>query len=208
MYVRTSEVQGSPAQLDEGLSFIREEIFPAVTGMNGCAGMSLLFNRHTCRVIATTSWRSEGEMWASTEIVVPLRERAERALGSAGGSEVNQWEVVVVHHEHPVPDGGFARLTWLSCEPDMVERGTDLFRMVVLPQIQELGGFCGASLMVDREAGRLVGTVAFDHLGAIESSRDMAAGIRERVASEIGGAIDGVEEMEVAFAHLHVPEMA
>jgi hypothetical protein len=32
--------------------------------------------------------------------------------------------------------------------------------------------------------------------------------MRERVTQELGATVDAVEEMEVAFAHLHVPEMA
>jgi hypothetical protein len=62
--------------------------------------------------------------------------------------------------------------------------------------------------MVDREAGRVVGTAAFDSREALEASREAAAGIREVVVSELGAMIDDVEEMEIAFAHLHVPEMA
>lgn len=207
MYIRTFEVQGDPSLLDDGLRFGREEVYPAVTAMDGCAGMSLLFDRKSCRVVATTSWRSEEAMWASVDGVVPLRERAERALGSTRGGEIHHWEVAVGHHDHAVPDDACARLTWLRCEPDMIDDAIDLFRMVALPRIQELGGFCGASLMVDREDGRIVGTAAFDTFGAIEASRDTAAGIRERIAAEIGGTIDRVDEMEIAFAHLHVPEM-
>ncbi|MBL0886549.1 hypothetical protein [Myceligenerans indicum] len=208
MYVRTSELRGDPAMLDEGLRLARDEIFPAVTALEGCAGMSLLFDRQICRAIATTSWRSEEAMRASADVVAPMRERAERTLGATGGSEVHEWEVAVVHHDHPVPDGSWARLTWLSGDPSTADHGVDMFRMVVLPRIQELDGFCSASLMVDRASGRVVATAAFDTLGAIESSRDMAAGMRERVATEIGATVDGVDEMEIAFAHLHVPEMA
>ncbi|MBE1877265.1 antibiotic biosynthesis monooxygenase [Myceligenerans pegani] len=208
MYVRTSEVRGDPAMLDEGLRLVREEIYPTVTAMDGCAGMSVLYDRDICRVVATTSWRSEDAMRASADAVRPLRERAERALGGTGGSEVHQWEVAVVHHDHPVPDGAWARLTWLTCDPGMIDHAIDLFRMAALPQIQEFDGFCGASLMVDRGAGRIVGTAAFDGLGGIEASRDMAADVRERIASEVDATVEGVEEMEVAFAHLHVPEMA
>ncbi|RPF20871.1 hypothetical protein [Myceligenerans xiligouense] len=207
MYVRTSEVRGDPARLDEGLRLIREEIYPAVTAMDGCAGMSVLFDRNICRVVATTSWRSEDAMWASTETVRALRESAERALGGTGGSEVHQWEVAVAHHDHPVPDGAHARLTWMSCKPALIDRAVDLFRMVALPQIQEFDGFCGTTLMVDRGAGRIVGTAAVESRGAIESSRDAAAMIRERFSTELDATVDGVEEMEVAFAHLHVPEM-
>jgi hypothetical protein len=208
MYVRTSEVRGDPARIDDGIRIVREEIFPAVSEMDGCAGMSLLVNRQTGRCIATTSWRSEDTMLANVSAVRPLRERAEQALGSTSGSDVRQWEVAVVHRDHAAPDGAWARLTWLSSDPDLVDHAIDIYRMIVLPRIQDLAGFSSASLMVDRETGRLVGTAAFDSLEAVEASRDTAARTRERAVGEIGAVVDDVEEMEIAFARLHVPEMA
>jgi hypothetical protein len=206
MYVRTTEVRGDPSKIDDGLRLIREEIYPAVTALDGCKGMSLLVDRETGRCVATTSWESEDAMRASADAVRPLRDRAERILG-ASGSEVHQWEVAVVHRDHAAPDGACARLTWVSGDPNAVDRAIDMYRMALLPQIQELDGFCSASLMVDREAGRVVGTAAFDSREALEASRGTAAGIRDRVVGELGAMIDDVEEMEIAFAHLHVPEM-
>ncbi|MCF4121358.1 antibiotic biosynthesis monooxygenase [Antribacter sp. KLBMP9083] len=206
MFVRTSEVRGDPARIDDGLRLVREEIYPAVSAMDGCAGMSLLVDRQTGRCIATTSWRSEDAMLASADAVRPLRDRAEQALGSTSGSDVHQWEVAVVHRDHAAPEGAWARLTWLSGDPSMVDHAIDTYRMVVLPKIQELDGFCSSSLMVDREAGRVVGTAAFETREAVEGSRDAATRIRTGVVRELGAKAD-VEEMEIAFAHLHVPEM-
>ena len=208
MYVRTSEVRGDPARIGDGIRSVREEIFPAVSEMDGCAGMSLLVDRQAGRCIATTSWRTEDTMLANVDAVRPLRERVERVLGSTSGSDVRQWEVAVVHRDHAAPEGSCARLTWLSGDPGMTDHAIDIYRMIVLPRIQGLDGFCSASLMVDRETGRLVGTAAFDSLAAVEASRDTAAHMRERAVGEIGAAVDGVDEMEIAFAHLHVPEMA
>jgi histidinol-phosphate/aromatic aminotransferase/cobyric acid decarboxylase-like protein len=54
----------------------------------------------------------------------------------------------------------------------------------------------------------VVSTAAFDSREALEASRETSAGIRERVVAELGAVVDSVEEMEIAFAHLHVPEMA
>ncbi|MFC8800494.1 hypothetical protein ACFT2C_22410 [Promicromonospora sp. NPDC057138] len=208
MYVRTSEVRGDPAKIDDGLRLVREEVFPAVTTMDGCAGMSLLVDRETGRCIATTSWQTEDAMRMSADTVRPLRDRAEMALGSTSGSEVHQWEVAVVHRDHAAPDGAHARLTWLSGDQAIVDRGIDLYRMVILPQIQAMDGFCSASLMVDRAAGRIVGTAAFDTRESLEASRGAAANIRTGIVRELGATIDDVEELEIAFAHLHVPEMA
>jgi heme-degrading monooxygenase HmoA len=208
MYIRSTEVRGDPASIDDGLSLVREEIFPAVSAMDGCVGMSMLIDRQTGRCVTTTAWSSEEAMQASAAAVRPLRDRAERALGSTSGRYVHQWELAVVHRDHATPDGACARLTWLSGDPGMVDNAIDMYRMVVLPQIQDLSGFCSASLMVDRETGRVVSTAAYDSREDMEASRDISAAVRERVVRELGATVDDVEEMEVAFAHLHVPEMA
>jgi hypothetical protein len=207
VFVRTTEVQADPAKVDDGIAIVRDDIFPAVSEMNGCVGMSLLVNRDSGRCIATTAWNSEDAMRESADRVMPLRNRAEQSLGSSG-SEVHQWEVAAVHRDHAAPQGACARLTWLSGDPRTIDRAIDTYKMAVLPRVEQMAGFCSASLMIDREAGRVVGTVAFDSREALEATRDDAQGIRERVAGELGATIDNVEEMEMVFAHLHVPEMA
>ena len=209
MYIRSTEIQGEPAGIDAGLGLVREEIFPAVSAMDGCVGMSMLVDRQSGRCITTTAWSSEEAMQASAPAVRPLRDRAERALGSTSGRYVHEWELAVVHRDHAAPEGACARLTWLSGgDLHMVDNAIDMYRMVVVPQIQDLSGFCSASLMIDRESGRVVSTAAFDSREALEASRAITTGIRERVVTELGAIVDSVEEMEVAFAHLHVPEMA
>jgi hypothetical protein len=207
MFVRTTEMQADPAKIDDGIAVVRDEIFPAVSDMSGCVGMSLLVNRDSARCIATTAWRSEDDMRQSAEMVMPLRDRAEQSLGGTG-TEVHQWEVAVVHRDHAAPEGACARLTWLSGDPSSAERAIDTYKMAILPRFEEMDGFCSASLMIDRDAGRVVGTAVFDNRQALEATRHDAQGMRERVASELGATIDKVEEMDMAFAHLHVPEMA
>ncbi|MFC7493636.1 MULTISPECIES: antibiotic biosynthesis monooxygenase [unclassified Nocardioides] len=206
MFVRTSEIQADPAKIEDGMAVVRDEIFPAVSGMDGCVGMSMLVNRDSGRCIATTAWASEEAMMASADRVMPLRSRAEEILG--GSSEVHQWEVGVVHRDHAAPPDAWARLTWLSGDPATADRALDTYRMAVLPRLQEMDGYCSASLMIDRNAGRVVGTVVFDSREAMEASRSAAQMIRERAAQELNATVGSVEEMEMVFAHLHVPEMA
>jgi hypothetical protein len=91
----------------------------------------------------------------------PLRDKAEETLGSSG-SEVDHWEVAVVHRDHAAPDGACARLAWLSGDLGTADHAIDMYKMAVLPRLQEMAGFCSASLMIDRETGQVVGTAAFD----------------------------------------------
>jgi heme-degrading monooxygenase HmoA len=207
VFVRTTELQAETTRIDEGISIVRDDIFPAVSEMTGCVGMSLLVNRDSGRCIATTAWRSQDAMRESAGKVMPLRTRAEEGLG-ASVSEVHQWEVAVVHRDHAAPEGACARLTWLSGDPRTAEQAIDTYKMAVLPRLEAMDGFCSASLMIDREAGRVVGTVVFESREALEATRRDAQAIRERVAEDLDATVDAVDEMEMAFAHLHVPEMA
>jgi heme-degrading monooxygenase HmoA len=207
VYARTTTIQADPAKIDAGIAPIREQTLPSVTSMQGCVGMSLLVDRQSGRCIATTAWESEAAMRDSAESVRPLRDEAEQGLG-ASSSEVDMWEVAVVHRDHSIPDGACARVTWVSvADSTNAERILDTYKMGVLPRLQELDGFCSASMLIDRETGRGVGTVIFDSRQQLEGSRDSAASIRERATSDMGATVNDVAEFEVAFAHLHVPEM-
>lgn len=206
MYARTSTIPADPARIDEGIAHIRDQVLPAITAMNGCLGMSLLVDRASGRCIATTAWQSRTAMQDSAAQVRPLRDGAQRALGS-GSSAVDVWEVAAVHRDHATPAGACARVTWLSGDPSTAERAGDVFRVAVLPRVEELDGFCSASMLINRGSGRAVGTITFDSREQVEASREAAARIREAASAEIGAVVDGVAEMELALAHLHVPEL-
>jgi quinol monooxygenase YgiN len=206
VHARTTHLQADRSKIDDGIAYVRDEVIPAVTAMEGCVGMSLLVDRESGHFIATTAWQTQEAMAATAERVRPVRERAEQVLG-AGTSDVDQWEVAVVHRDHASPEGACARVTWVSGAPS-IERVVDVYRMGILPRLQELDGFCSASLMTDRETGRAVGTVSFDSREAMERSRETTAAIRGAAVAEMGATVDRVAEMEVALAHLHVPEMA
>jgi hypothetical protein len=207
MYVRTTVIEADPAKIDEGVAVVGQEVFPAVSDVDGNVGMSMFVSRESGRCIACTAWESEQSIRESADKVIALRDRATQTLG-ASSSDVMQWEVAVVHRDHSAPDGACARITWLSGEPQTADRAVDVYKMAVLPRLQELDGFCSASLFVDRDTGRAVGTLTLDSREALEATREVSKKIREGASREMGATVDAVEEMEVAFAHLHVPEMA
>jgi hypothetical protein len=207
MFARTTTIQADLAKIDDGIAFVRDQVTPAITAIEGCAGISMLVDRASGRCIATSSWESEEALRASEDMVRPLRDGAEQAMGTDTGT-VDIWEVAVVHRDHAMPDGACARVTWMSGDPDSAERATDLFRMVILPRVQDNEGFCSASLLINRDTGRAVSTVTYETSEQLEASRAAAMEIREAATKELGATTDDVAEMQVAFAHLHLPEMA
>lgn len=192
--------------MDEGIAMVRDEVLPAVTGMNGCLGLAMLADRSSGEGIVTTSWESREAMQATAEAVAPMRERASALLG--GDATVQEWEISVAHRHRPTPEGGCTRTTWLRMSPEGLDRVHDVFRFGVLPKAESMPGFCSAVLMVDRDSGLTVSTVAFEDRASVEATRDAAQEIRTTATAEIGAEILDVREHELVLAHLHVPEMA
>jgi hypothetical protein len=207
LFARTTTIKADPDKIDAGIAHVRDQVIPAVTAMDGCVGMSLLVNRETGLCIATTAWDSEAALQSSAPRVLSLRDGAEQVLG-ASTSTVDVWELAVVHRDHATPDGACARVTYLSGDTGAAERAIDVYKMAVLPRIQQFDGFCSASFMINREAGRAVGTVTFETHQQLEATREASRGIRDGATREIGARVDDVIEMDLALAHLHVPEMA
>ena len=130
MYARSTSIQGDPARIDQGISFVREEVMPSVTGMDGCIGLSMLVNRETGRGISTTSWMSQDEMRATDEHVAALRSRGAEIMG--GDVSVQEWEIAVMHREHEAREGSWCRVTWMTCPPEDMESTIAFFHDTVL----------------------------------------------------------------------------
>jgi hypothetical protein len=206
MYARSTTIRGNASAIDDGIAYLRDEAMPAIQQMDGCIGMSMLVERGTGRCIATSAWRDQQTMRASAERIHPMRERLVQTFG--GQPEVQEWEIAVLHREHPTGDGGGARLTWVTIDPSRMDELVDGFRMSLLPRLEEMPGFRGASLMVDRQDGRAVGTVAFESPAVMEATRERARALRGDFSGAMRAEVVDVAEMEVALAHLRVPETA
>jgi len=205
MYARSTSIQGDPARIDEGISFVREEVMPAVTGMDGCIGLSMLVNRETGHCIATTSWMTAYDMRATEGQVAALRSRGAEVM--AAEIEVREWEIAVMHREHDAREGSWCRVTWSTCPPEDIESTLDFFRDTVMARLEEFEGFCSASMMVDRETGQCCGTARFDTRADLEATREMAQGMRDQRSRESNVEFGDVEELELVIAHLRVPEL-
>jgi heme-degrading monooxygenase HmoA len=200
VYARSTTFQGRPANIDAGIAFVKNEAGPMLDKIEGCRGLSMLVDRETGQCIATSSWDSEAAMRASDEPLRPIRDRGRDILG--GSMQVDEWEIVTMHRTH---HGDCCRVSWLRGD---LETMTETFRVGILPQLEQTPGFCSASLLVNRSSGLGCATTAWETRAAMEASRSSADEMRSRAASDSGGEIIDVHEFDLAYAHLHVPEMA
>ena len=206
MYARSTTIQAQPTSIDAGIAHMRDTVMPALEAIDGCVGLSLLVDRTSGRCIATSSWESEEAMRASAESMKSIRDRAAELFG--GGGQVEEWEIAAMHREHRAGEGACVQATWVKVDPDQLDGGIEFFKATILPALEELDGFCSASLLVDRASGRGVAAATFDNADAMEQNKDQLDRIRSTGSREARAEVLDQCDFELALAHLRVPEMA
>jgi len=204
MYARSSTVHGNPQGIDRATGFLRDKVMPAVMGLDGYVGLSMLADRTGGRCIATTSWASEQTMHDSEGPLHQLRRRYGEILG--GPSEVQEWEIAMVHRLRPSPPGACARVVWSRGGKANGEPALDAFRLAMLPRLEDLPGFCSVSMLVDPEGGRAVSSTVYESREAMAVAGATAVPLRAEFTRAMGGEITEVAEFDLVLAHLRAPE--
>jgi hypothetical protein len=205
MYARTTTVRGDPRAVEDGIGFVRDSVWPMVQQMSGCVGLSMLADRDAGRCIITAAWATDEAMRASAETVKESRLQAAEML-RADSVDIEEWEIAGLHRVHPAGDGACARVVW--SESEQLNGMVDAFRMTLLPQMEELPGFCSVSMLTDPMTGRACAAITYESRDALVRSRGMATGMRDDFAAAMGSRITEVAEFDLVLAHLRVPEMA
>jgi heme-degrading monooxygenase HmoA len=203
---RSTTFDARPESIDAGIAYFRDEVMPALQGMAGCVGVSLLADRESGRCIATSAWDSEAAMRASATEVGRVRDRVAEAFQAA--TTVDEWQLAAVHRDHHSREGARVRATWLKVRPDQFDPAVEFYKTSVLPEIERLEGFCSSSLMSDRGSGRVVVSVTYDSQEAMEGNRELARSLRTSLLRDLGADQQDVGEFELVIANLRVPEMA
>jgi heme-degrading monooxygenase HmoA len=199
VHARSTTIHGKPENIDAGLRFIETEVRPMMDGLEGCLGLSCLVDRETGEAIATSSWQSEAAMRASDDQLRAVRERGREVFG--GSMQVDEWEIGVMHR---TDHGSCCRVTWVQGDLDAL---VDVFKYNSMPAIEEIAGFCSASVLLNRSTGIACVTTTYDGREALDASRKAADEIRTRSAEQAGMEILEVREFDLPYAHLHVPEL-
>lgn len=206
MFARTTTINAAPAMIEAGIAYVRDTTMPAMSHIDGYRGLSLLVDRESGRCIATSAWRDEEAMRASANRVSVIRDEAARVFG--GTTSVEEWEVAVMHRAHHARPGTCMRVTWsrLEADDERTAEAMDLFKFGTLAKIEDLPGFCSASLLVNRAQARTAVSVAYDDRTALEQSRDAGAAVRDEATQRTDADVIEVAEFDLVIARLHVPE--
>lgn len=205
MYARSTRIPANTSSIDAGIAYVRDEVRPKLAQLDGFIGLSMMVDRSSGMCITTSAWRDAEAMRITKSRVQTMRDRAAEILG--GSPMVEEWEVAVMHRDHPAQDGACVRAAWLRTDVGRLDEAIDIYRMVALPKIEELDGFCSASFMVDRNTGRAVSSACFESRAALDASREAGNQIRAAGTKEAGAMVVEVLEFELVVARLRVPEM-
>jgi hypothetical protein len=94
----------------------------------------------------------------------------------------------------------YARSTTIQAQPLSLDIGIAHVRDVVMPALQEMNGYVGLSLLVDRQSGRCIATSAWQTMEAMRASAERVAPVRDRAALMFDGSAK-VEEWDITFLH-------
>jgi hypothetical protein len=205
MYARSTTIQAQPSFINAGIAHIRDAVMPSLNRLDGCLGLSLLVDRESGRCIATTAWENKTAMHTSAEQARPVRDQVAEMFG--GSPTIDEWEIAVLHRDHRSGPGACVRATWLRVRPDQFDRAIEFYRDSVLSAIEELDGFCSASLMIDRASWRAVSSSTFDSREAMQRNEEQARSLRTARLRDLGTDQHDVGEFELTLAHLRVPEL-
>jgi hypothetical protein len=204
MYARSSTIRGNPECLDAGIAYVRDKVMPAVGQMDGCVGLSMLCDREFGRCIVTTAWADSEALRRSADAIRVLRLKTAEIM--QGDSEVDEWEIGVLHRMHGTHAGACVRLIWSRCDPTRMDEMIDEFRLGMIPRIEELPGFCSVSVMLDRTHGRAATTVTYDDRDSMNRAQEQGMALRMDFHRQMGMEATEVAEFELVLAHLRVPE--
>ena len=204
MYARSTTISGDPQSVDRGVVYVRDRVLPAVMGMDGFIGMSMLADRHSGRCIVTTAWEDHAALQRSAREVKAMRARAATILG--GPAVIQEWTIAILHRLRPAPPGACTRVTWTRGHPDRLDRMTDAFGVSIVPRLEDLPGFCSVSVLVDPTDGRASTAETYDSREALQQSLDRATDLRQEFTRSMGAQVLEVATYELVVAQLRVPE--
>ncbi|MEV5832906.1 hypothetical protein [Nocardia sp. NPDC052112] len=94
----------------------------------------------------------------------------------------------------------YARSTTIQARPSAIDAGVAHVRDDVMTALDDITGYIGLSLMVDRQSGRCIATSAWETEKAMRDSADRVGPIRDRIVEMFGGSAQ-VNEWEIAVLH-------
>jgi heme-degrading monooxygenase HmoA len=94
-----------------------------------------------------------------------------------------------------------ARSTTIQAQTSSIDDGIAYMRDDLMRELENVDGYVGISLLVDRESGRCIITAAYETEDAMRAAADKANQLRSQAAERFGGSVEKIEEWEIGVLH-------
>ena len=91
-----------------------------------------------------------------------------------------------------------ARVTTIQIDPARIDDAIRQLEEQDLARWKELDGFKSATILVDRDSGKVTGITYWESREQMDASEESVQGSRQRAAETGGGGVQSVERFEVA----------
>jgi heme-degrading monooxygenase HmoA len=204
LHIRLSRIAAEPPALGECVAYIEREVRPALEGLRGNLGISVLADREEGAAIFGSVWASSHLMSASEDTEGPLRLELARRAG--GPVTAEDYEIAVFLQEAQPRSGQAVRLTRIQVKPSQALDVIEVIGDIAVPSLAETPGFCGALLFADPESGRLISETVWRDPDARAAAPSVAAIIRAEVPDEAASEIRAVADYSLVFSSVQEPE--
>lgn len=204
MYARSTTFHGDPHRIDEALGYLRDRAMPALMGMDGFIGLSMLADRVSGRVIITSSFEDLAALHRSASEMRGIRARTADVLQSPQALE--EWQIALLHRARSAPEGARTRVTWCRTDPDRLDPILDAYAESIVPRLSDLPGFCSVSVLADPVEGRSATAVTYVDEAALEQAGARLAPLLEELGRQYAGEVTDEATFDLVLAHLRVPE--
>ncbi|SDF07461.1 hypothetical protein SAMN05660662_0993 [Blastococcus aurantiacus] len=204
MYARSSSFHGDPHRIDDAVHYVRAKAMPALMGMDGFVGISMLADRGSGRSVVTSSFEDLAALRRSASEMRGIRARIADVLQSPAA--LHEWQIALLHRERSAPEGARAHVTWCRTEPSRLDPMLEAYAESIVPRLADLPGFCSVSVMADPLEGRSATAVTFTDDASLDAAMQQLAPLLEELGRQHRGEVTDEATFDLVLAHLRVPE--
>ena len=197
MYARTIYAVGDPARIEHSLELLRTEAPKLLADSPGYRSFGLFTDREQGKLAMASWWESESTR-AESDAHLKQR-RTDMLTPFADSISVSDSEVAAFAATPEISSAGTIRLGRFAIDPSRIDDLVELFKNNGLPAMQQMSGFRGGAMFIDRARGfGAVGTLFADR-DALAASRGPQSGARRRAVEATGLEVMCLEEFEVVL---------
>ena len=204
MYARSTSFHGDPHRIDDAVRYVRDRAMPALMGMDGFVGISMLADRASGRSIITSSFEDLTALRRSGSEMRGIRARIADVLQSPAA--LAEWRISLLHRERSAPEGARSRVTWCRTDPSRLHATLDAYAESIVPRLTGVPGFCSVSVMADLAQGTSATAVTFTDDAGLDAARTQLNPLLEELGRQHGGEVTDEATFDLVLAHLRVPE--